>query len=712
MNRRDFMGTVAAGCTLAKLSGGSVYSFASAMAPDARGQGYWIENGLIDAGGSHEPEIFVVRRGGQPVNSRELYESAQSEETIRLLHSQGVEVFHTHFYKGFGMVAERPEMEDTIRVAAMVHRYQMKVDTYIQWDTMMYETFFAEQPRAQDWIQRDAAGQPIMLTYGYQQSYRYRPCFSNQQYLDYLKKVVRMAVVDAKTDFIHFDNFDLNPEPESCHCKECKAGFRAHLRRKYTDAQRKERFGFANVDYVNPPLWNFSNPPGQLNIISDPGFQEWIDYRCQSMADALEQMVSEIHSLNPEVVIEINSGGISGENSPWQGAIDQARLLKKTQVFVSESATPPKYSAETTLHTNVRTYKLGRTFRNVVLTYSSENESSLGECLAFNQTIGNAGVSPLQPLILKYIDFYRKNRQLYVGSKDIASVAVLRSYASMTYNYARCGLSAIMVEQALIQSNIPFHMIFDEQLETLSPTDCKVLIFPNSECLSDRQIALTRRFVQAGGGVIVTEQTGLYDAWRRVRVTPGLQGLVDSQSIGSAYREDVVGGDRAVDLVRNGTGNSEAAAVHNEVSGGRVAYIPVLSFDGSLPPPEPYFTIGFSLWRRPRNWKQLIDAIEWAANGDIPLELQGPDCLIANLVESADRRSRLVHLVNCDADHVSAVSDVRLKCAMPDGKRTASVMFYSPDASGGEALKFENKDGAVSVAVPSFRIYGVIVVSA
>ena len=94
----------------------------------------------------------------------------------------------------------------------------MKVDTYIQWNTMMYETFFAEEPRAKEWIQCDALGQPIMLTYGYQQSYRYRPCFSNQEYLDYLKRIVRYAVEEVKTDFIHFDNFDLNPEPDSCHC--------------------------------------------------------------------------------------------------------------------------------------------------------------------------------------------------------------------------------------------------------------------------------------------------------------------------------------------------------------------------------------------------------------------------------------------------------------------------------------------------------------
>src|ERR1700691_6034777 len=151
MNRRNFMGTVAAGCTLAKLSGVSIYSFATAMAPDDPAQGSWIENGLIDAGGSHEPEIFVVRRGGQPVNSREIYESAQSEETIRLLHSQGVEVFHTHFYKGFGMVAEREGMEETRKAVDFAHSLGMKADTYLQWSTLMYETFFLEEPRAVNW---------------------------------------------------------------------------------------------------------------------------------------------------------------------------------------------------------------------------------------------------------------------------------------------------------------------------------------------------------------------------------------------------------------------------------------------------------------------------------------------------------------------------------------------------------------------------------
>lgn len=193
LNRRDFMGTVVGGIAAAKLGSFRGYGAVSATHPgnasaDAARQGAWVRDGLIDAGGSHEPYIFVVRRGGQSLNARAEYEHEQSEEVILQLKNQGVEVFHTHLYKGFGMAAERSEMEDTIRTAAIVHRLGMKIDTYVQWDTMMYETFFAEEPRAPGWIQCDASGQPIMLQYGYQQSFRYRPCFSNQEYIDYLKK--------------------------------------------------------------------------------------------------------------------------------------------------------------------------------------------------------------------------------------------------------------------------------------------------------------------------------------------------------------------------------------------------------------------------------------------------------------------------------------------------------------------------------------------
>lgn len=691
------MGTVAGGIALAKLGAGSAFGFDGATAArHTIAQGAWIENGLIDAGGSHEPYLFVVRRGGHSVNAREIYERDQSEEVIRTLKAQGVEVFHAHLYKGFGMAAEKAEMEDTVRTAEIVHRLAMKIDTYVQWDSMMYETFFVEEPRAKDWIQRDAYGQPVMLEYGYQQSFRYLPCFSNQEFIDYLKKVVRFAVTEVKTDFIHFDNFTLSAEPNSCHCDACKSGFRQRLRTKYSADERKSRFGFENVDYVNPPLWNGTNRPENLKIISDPVFQEWIDYRCQTMADALGQMAELIRSLNPEVVIEINYGGIVGYNSPWIRGTDPARLLPYTQVFWDESDGKPEFTADSRLLTSIRTYKMARTYRNIVLTYISVSEPAIAECLAFNQTIGFAGESPLSADVVRYIALYRKQRDLYVGAEDVAPVAVLRSYASLTYNNASAGLSAILAEQALIQAKIPFRLISDEHLAKLSPEICKVLILPNVECLSDEQLQAIQRYVTAGGGLIATEQTGLYDAWRRVRVEPGLKSLIEGQS---PVHEGKTESMRSGPPKRKTFGN------------GRTVYIPAIEFDGPLPPDQPYFTLGTEFWKRPKNWQDIVDAVIWSAGEKLPVSVEAPEFVAMNLLEQTAKRRRIIHLVNYDMEKNSSIDGISIRCATPADKPAAAVRFYSPQADDGQPINFRTEGAEAVFTVPRFHAYGVIAVS-
>jgi hypothetical protein len=700
MNRREFVGTMTGAVAAARLGGG-LPGLAQESTAASMAQGAWIDKGIIDAGGSHEPYMFVVRRGGQALNARQIYVHDQSEEVIRLLHSQGVEVFHTHLYKGFGMAAEMPEMQDTIRAAAIAHRYGMKVDTYVQWDTMMYETFFAEEPRAQQWIQRDALGKPILLPYGYQQSFRYRPCFSNQEYLDYLKKVVRFAVEEVKTDFIHFDNFSLSPEPDSCHCINCKTGFRNHLRKKYSAARLKERFGFSNVDYVNPPIWNVQNPPEKLDIIYDPGFQEWIDYRCQEMADALAQMATLIRSLNPSVVVEINPDGIDGQNLPWIVGVDHSRLLPHTQVFWSEARDAPEYFLDNRMVSTIRTYKLARTYNNVAFTYTSASEAAIGECLAFNQTIGFAGESPLTPEMLKYISFYRKHRDCFVGSRDVAPIALLRSYPSITYHNSACGFSAILAEQTLIQSRTPFQLMFDQQLAALSPSEHSVLVLPNSECLSDEQIAVIRRYVESGGGLVAIGQSGLYDEWRRLRVTPGLHDLVDQQVGGEAYEEEVT-----ASAVASGS------PVRKEVGKGRVFYISGLHFDGLMPPSEPYFAVDKVFWKRPANWQQLVDGIAWTSRGSLPLSVSGPEFLVVNFVEQPDRRRRFVHLVNFDFKNTLSVENVEISCAAAQGKAVHAVRLYSPESEAVRELSCRmNRIGQVSFTVPRLNAYCMIEVS-
>jgi len=666
----------------------------------------WIQHGLIDAGGSHEPLSFMIRGGGTSAeDARQRYERAQSEETIRRLKEQGVEVFHTHLYKGFGMKAERPEMEDAKRSAAIAHRLGLKVDSYIQWNTLMYETFFAEAPQAKDWVQRNAAGQPIMLVYGFEQSWRYRPCFSNPNYLAYFKQIVRYGVEDVKTDFIHFDNFDLNPEPESCHCEYCTRGLREYIKKKYTPAQRRDRYGFENVDFVNPPLWNEQNQPQKLDTIRDPAIQDWIGYRCYEMSEALRQMAEYAHSLNPEVAIEVNPHGITGENRAWGAGLDHTQFLKWTDAFWTEEPNNPRLENDGRLVSRIRSYKLARAFHNILLSNVAGNRVAMGEDLAFNQTVAYAGEDPLQSEMVKYIDFYRQHRDLYDGSEDDATVALLRSYPSITYHQSRAQLSAILVEQALIQSRVPFRLIFDEHLGDLAKY--KVLVLPDSECLSDAQLASIKAFVAKGGGLVALGEAGRYDEFLRRRRTPGLGEILPSVNAGGGRGFGGGGGGGGRGGGRGRGAQAAGSTVKADYQAGRAAYISAAEFDGPMPEMGANFGIRNQFWRNPKNAAQIVEAVRWAGRDALPVTVGGPDYLIANLVTQPDRKRWMLHLVNYNTNG-QAIPAVDVTSPAGSGK-LAAVSVFSPDSSGEQKVVPQSDSSGSHFQVPEVRSYAVVV---
>jgi len=698
-NRRNFIGGAIAAASVAPFASKTASAAPASTAnpdPPPWPQG-WLRKGLINAGGTHEPYIFVVRRGGQRLDARQHSDYEQSEELIRGLHDSGVEVFHTHLYKGFGMEAEREGMEETRKAVQIAHRLGMKVDTYIQWNSMMYETFFVEEPRAANWIQRNAAGLPILLTYGYQQSYRYRPCFSNQDYLDYLKKIVRYAIVEAKTDFIHFDNFDYNAEPDSCHCDACKAGFRMRLKAKYSATQLRERFGFERIDYVNPPQWNSSNRPEKMQIIYDPAIQEWIDYRCQTLADALKQMFDCAASLNPEVALETNPEGINGENRTWVAGIDHSRILKYTKAFWSEEEEIIGLHPDGRLITRIRSYKLARACSNILMTYIEAPPLAFAESLAFNQTPGFVGEYPLSQITREYIDFYQRNKDNYEDAEDWSNVGALRSYASLTHNNAAVQLCTVLVEQALIQAGVPFDHVFDDGLQDL--TKYKVLILPNSECLSDAHIALLSSYVERGGALVVIGQAGQYDEWRRVRIVPGLIEMVDDQKPVLDYQEDV-----AFQMGVAGPSSKKA------VGRGRVGYMPTVEYDGELPPPQPYYAITSEFWKRPKNWEQLIDLVKWAAQDQLPIKLDGPRGMVVNYTGQPLKQRAFVHLLNYAQTAAETTKPVLVGVRLPDNRQASRVTVYTPSSKAGQSIDF-SKDGALTFfRIPRVEVYSLAMI--
>jgi hypothetical protein len=450
-------------------------------------------------------------------------------------------------------------------------------------------------------------------------------------------------------------------------------------------------------NYVNPPQWNLSNPPGRMRIIFDPAIQEWVDFRCQIMADALGRMARYAKALNPEVVIEVNPHGITGGNRAWTSAIDHARILKWTEVFWTEEGNLPAYLPDGRLISKVRSYKLARAFDNVLFTYLP-TPLAMAEGLAFNQTLGYVGTDPLGAEVLDHIAFYRKHRDLFVGTQDWAEVAVLRSHASITYHHARAQLGAILAEQALLQARVPFRLVFDEHLADLS--GIRVLVLPDSECLSDTQLAQIERFVASGGGLVATGQAGLYDQWRRLRLTPGLPGLSDVMGREARGYEETVAGGRG----------EPAPAVRREYQAGRVCYLPEVAFDGALPEFGAFFGVDNRFWRKPANAGDLIDAIRWAAGGRLALEVEGPDFLVVNLLTQPGRPRAILHLLNYDAVRMPVLDDVVARWQAPAGRTVRRAWRVAPEADELVPVPVEQADGYTVLRGLHVATYAIVVV--
>lgn len=635
----------------------------------------WIRDGFADAGATHEPWIFQVRRNNENFNhwQKDLYDFQTTEEYIRSLAEAGITVYHIYCYKGFGFEAEKEHMDQAAKAAAIAHKYGMKVDTYIQWNTMAYETFFAEVPVAETdlWYQVDVTGKPILLTYGYQQSFRYRPCFNHQGYMDYYKeKIIRYAVEKVKTDFIHFDNFDFNYPPEADFNPATIAAFRTYLEDKYTPQILLERFGFSNVSHILPPMWNDPNPAGEMLVINDPVIQEWIDFRCWTFTTRLAECARFARELNKEIAIEVNPHGLVGSNRAWEAGINHPDLMQYTNVIWTEDSNNPRWENGVAIG-KFRHYKLGRTTHNFIMT-GNHTPQDFAENLALNRTIGSLGRSIPQGAGKQYLDFWNAHKDLYSHMEGGEKVAVLRSYPSMAYSVIETQVAVNMAEQVLQQCHIPFDIIFDQQLDDLGKYN--VLVLANQESLSDLVIERIKMFVKKGGGIVSTGNTGMHDGWRRLRRN-------------SLTREM---------MLEANAGDVDADIQAFNYWKGRVIHLP------GLEPPGVEVKLGFeSNWMMPKNASELESAVYWAAGKILPLTVFAPEWVGVSHDTQAHRD--VIHLFNYRDQQVAAGITLQYNGAVK------KAWMVSPDEDGVKDVAVAREGDLSVLRISDLKVYKVIV---
>ena len=415
----------------------------------------WLHEGIV---GIWHMEVFefYIRRGfvsyyeGMPEDYTVLWREAFQEATVKRYKEMGMNLVIMPLHKGAGLKAEAESIEATRKLAENAHRYGMRVGGYVG-SSMMGETFYSEEPEARNWEQIDERGRPI---YYHDQTFRHAACRNNPGYRAFLQKVLRLGIQDLKLDLIHFDQVAWWAEPWSCHCRYCQEGFRAFLRKRYTDERLKARLGHANLEGIGVPDFNIGGPylmeEGLPPVpLKDPLLQEWVLFRCASLAEWWGETHAYIRQLNPEVALLGNAGFDPQSNVGFTYGVDVQQLYPHCELLWSEDPNAPRWTSDERLVSRIRTHKIARGLGGSLIFWEqgvnqqgayqpSFDEPSVvlgvAETLAYNDAslgmyYGEGGEEP-PPRARQYIRFFHSHIKDLIDTTPVTDVAILRSFAS------------------------------------------------------------------------------------------------------------------------------------------------------------------------------------------------------------------------------------------------------------------------------------------
>jgi hypothetical protein len=642
--------------------------------------------------------LYAHRTGGFPVWQDESWEFAFTEKAAQEMKAVGITACVVSCFEGYGIEAERSLVEKARQAAAIWHRYGIKVGGYVG-STLHYETLFVEKPDAQEWLVPDYFGRPAIYA---QRPDRRWPYFMHPGFREYTKRALKIAIEEVKVDLFLFDHTSMQAEPKMFFHPLAIEDFRNYLRTKYTAQELVPWLGTSDLRHVVPPKFDWPQ-----SAIEDRMFQEWMDFRCEMLARYYEEMATFIHGLNPAVGILTNPHlGLCGVNVAWDGGVDYPRLIPHMQAAWSEEGNYPDVTAEGILVSEIRTFLMASILGARTATYTGipyvglipdekHMKLQMAQSMAYSrQCLGDVGsVDSLHKLpegSRKYIQYFHNKFDLYRDVESAAEVAVLHSYASLAYNNDRPYQSTWLFEQALLQSQIPFDIVFDEHLKDLSKY--RVLVLADQECIDEKQCDLIRLFVQGGGGVVATEFTSLFTN-RHVR-RPDFQ-LADLFKV------------KAPEFVLWVDDQPLAISpVRNQVGPGRVIYVAEVKPAIVKPSGKPMTS---EYWKLPVNRDELVDAVRWASSGRLTLEVHGaPLTVTVNLLRQRSSGALQVHCVNFDIGGNPEVENIKVSVRLPEGKSAPQVRVHSPDQSETQSITPVIRDGTLECELPRLQFYSLL----
>ncbi|NOZ21503.1 MAG: hypothetical protein GXP25_10495 [Planctomycetes bacterium] len=387
------------------------------------------------------------------------------------------------------------------RYADAAHKYGLKYLCYVNCDRTL-DPLLIEHP---EWRQVGMEGRP-RATWG---------CWNSPYRKAFVDRMVKIAK-ESGIDGIHID-MPFTAPPGGCRSKYCRELF-------------KKKFG---VD-----------PPRKLRP-KDPLYQRWIDFQSWTREEWLLDLTEALHAVNPEIAVIVN------QTRGWIFDVALRSFLTtragkcvdglneeigwETQHTWRRPWAWPIQQPWQNLFLRCRTWPgIGQmwhvTFNMPEVELQSQAFSSLANGVVPNVTTGGnwdemgriwQHIKDCEPWVL--------DAKLVPWAALYFSEDTLAWYANANGQGATdAWLKNIFgIFQVCLETHLPIAIITDDDVASLKTLQkYAVVVLPNSACLSDEQISALTKYVESGGGLVATFQSGMFDPFGAERKTPGLQPLI------------------------------------------------------------------------------------------------------------------------------------------------------------------------------------------
>lgn len=389
------------------------------------------------------------------------------------------------------------------------------------------EVFYREHP---DWFCVDADGVP------YRAGPRYVACINGPYYREYLPTVLREIIERSHPEGITDNSWSGLPRRHICYCPSCRTQFPAVTGHRLPD----------RADW------------------DDPAFRAWIEWSYQQRLT--------LWDLNNEVTksaggphclwIGMNGGEPIGQARAFR---DYREICRRTPIIMLDSQARrgrPGFEANgdsaklihgmvgwdavipesTAMYdADTPTFRVGSKPEAEARVWAVEGFA--GGLAPWWHHIGAYHEDRRQyRTTVPLFDWHARHEEWLVDREPVADVGVVWSQRSIDFYgrddpVARCGQPYDGYVNALIRARIPYLPVHVDDVARKAERFA-TLVLPNIGALSDEQAAALRAYVERGGGLVVTGETGRFDEWGDPRADFALADLMGVHATGSHHGDE------------------------------------------------------------------------------------------------------------------------------------------------------------------------------